>query len=126
MSTDNKYNGYTNYQTWLVALWIDNDEYLCNDLMPEMALEAYKEASDSNSNGRNKDATYILAKRLESWCDDELEAMNMPSAGMFTDLLNSAIGLVDWEDIAENHIEAISTEDKAAMIAEETTEEEEV
>lgn len=23
-----KYNGYTNYETWNVALWIDNDERL--------------------------------------------------------------------------------------------------
>lgn len=25
--TDNTYNGYTNYETWLVSLWLDNEPY---------------------------------------------------------------------------------------------------
>jgi len=28
--TDTEYNGWTNYETWNVALWIDNDEGLYN------------------------------------------------------------------------------------------------
>jgi hypothetical protein len=30
--TDEGYNGYTNYETWLVCLNIDNDEGLYNDV----------------------------------------------------------------------------------------------
>ena len=28
--TDTQYNGWTNYETWNVALWIGNDEFLYN------------------------------------------------------------------------------------------------
>jgi len=28
--TDTQYNGWTNYETWNVALWINNDEFLYN------------------------------------------------------------------------------------------------
>ena len=37
MSKDNSYNGWTNYETWNIALWIGNEEFLyrravaCND-----------------------------------------------------------------------------------------------
>ena len=29
-TTDNSYNGWTNYETWNVALWIGSDEFLYN------------------------------------------------------------------------------------------------
>ena len=30
LATDNTYNGWTNYETWNAALWIQNDQFLYN------------------------------------------------------------------------------------------------
>ena len=39
-----KYNGWTNYQTWNVALWMQNDEFLYNTAK---ACVEYKEENES-------------------------------------------------------------------------------
>ena len=39
-----KYNGWTNYQTWNVALWMQNDEFLYNTAI---ACVEYKEENES-------------------------------------------------------------------------------
>ncbi len=42
--TDNTYNGWTNYETWNVALWLGNDEGLYN-LARGWARHGYKSLS---------------------------------------------------------------------------------
>lgn len=52
---DETFNGWTNKPTWLVKLWLDNDEYSCNtskeyieDLEGNKADEALKEWVENN------------------------------------------------------------------------------
>lgn len=40
--TNRTYNGWTNYETWNVVLWIENDEGLC-DLIRENDVCCYEE-----------------------------------------------------------------------------------
>lgn len=89
------YNGWTNYETWNVALWLNNEpstsEYL-HDL----------------SNGPGK--TYEKARQLQEFVED----MNPLSEGasMFHDLLSAAIHAVNWYEIIENHIEEENKEEE--------------
>lgn len=90
------YNGYTNYETWAVSLWIDNNQGLYNDVQ-ELARE-------------NVDSEYDLANAIK----DFIEEFNplAENADMFSDLMQSALQNVNWQEIAENWIEAIKEETK--------------
>jgi len=86
--TRKEYNGWTNYETWVTKLWLDNDE----NSYRYWACEAT----------RAKD-TAILAKQLEREHEDAIPE-NMTS-GLYADLLTSALSEVNWEEIAEVLIE---------------------
>lgn len=83
MTDDHGYNGYTNYKTWAMSLWINKDQGMHNCLV-DMAVEA-DDVSD-------------LTTDIEAWIRDE-----MPDLGVsvWTDLLTAAVGKVDWAEIAD-------------------------
>ena len=83
------YNGWTNYETWNVKLWLDNEQGSCY-AMEELAAEYREEDS------------WKLGDAIQAWCEEfypELE----PS--MFSDLLRSAFDEVNWREIAEAYLE---------------------
>lgn len=103
--SDQKYNGWTNYETWNLALWIGNEEGSYNEWQ-ERTREAYRNAEADATFTRKENARYALAKQLE---DDTRE--NMPEvSGFYGDVLGAAISEVNWHEIAENWIDEIADE----------------
>jgi hypothetical protein len=105
---DTTYNGWTNYETWLVNLWIDNDGY--GEYLNERAQECLQEAFDNadlettTDDEIRNDATYALSKAIEEYHDELQEECGMPSNGVFADLLGAALRSVNWHEIAEHMV----------------------
>jgi hypothetical protein len=102
MTTDTKYNGWTNYETWVVSLWLDNDQ-CSQEFWQEQARDAVQEAIDNDESDPREEAISTIAQRLESEHDEGVPEV----PGVFADLLNSALGRVEWRDIARNMIDEV-------------------
>jgi hypothetical protein len=89
-----EYNGWTNYETWNVKLWMDNEEGSYR-YWNDQARRAISKNADKD------DATYDLAKQLEQEHRGGLPDLN----GCYADLLNAAIGEVNWGEIAHSLID---------------------
>jgi len=89
-----KYQGWTNYGTWAVALWIDNDPKLY-----EHKLEITKSLFDGNGSDENK--LYDLTKNIEFWVIHKYHYDANIKNRMLEDLIVWAIELVDYRQIAK-------------------------
>jgi hypothetical protein len=101
--TTKTYNGWTNYETWLCKLWIDNDEG-SSGYWNERAEEALKRAD-----GDKEEAVRELADALEA---EHVEAQPEVT-GLWADMLNSALSEINWREIAESMLEDVELEDEA-------------
>lgn len=89
---DKKYNGWANYETWLVNLWIDND--FGSDYWQEVAKELWDE-DDPDKSQR------LLADQMENEIAEHMPDLK----GLYADMLNAAFSEVDWDEIAGHYVE---------------------
>jgi hypothetical protein len=96
-----RYNGFLNYETWVVALWIDNDQdsYI---YWREIAEECRSEVASSEALRVGEAAIELLADRLKE--DHRSRAPHERLGGevdVYCDLLTAALDEVDWVEVAE-------------------------
>lgn len=94
----NQYQGYSNYPTWAVSLWLNNDANNYShwvDRAQDLANESGKE-----------DAVSDLASELEN----EVTEFAPEVEGMYSDIFTWAMDQVDWQEIAESMLEDIEVE----------------
>ena len=85
----NKYNGWTNYETWSYKLWLDNDYNTYNSIT-ELAKE--------------HENAYDLSCALS-----DLAITNAPEihSGFYSDVMYSSIKEVNFLEIAESYLEEV-------------------
>lgn len=84
------YQGYTNYETWAVSLWMSNDQ------------DSYTWFSDMADEAViNEISDYEFAQQIKEYFEEVFPELD-DVWGVWADLLNSAFEEIDWMEIANN------------------------
>ncbi len=92
------YNGWTNYETWCVKLWMDDDK--ADSAAWDSQAEAWLEANlmDNSFTSAERQRVYGLVEDLKNRYLDQMPKLN----GCYRDLLRSSLQSVNWYEIAEH------------------------
>jgi hypothetical protein len=107
---DTTYNGWTNYETWLVNLWMDNERG-SQEYFREQAREIY-DGHEPIPDTRLTRAE-VTRFRFADWLEEYHEEHGPALRGVYGDLLGAALSSVNWDEIARHYIEAIEEEANA-------------
>lgn len=113
MSADEQgHNGWKNYETWSVALIIDNDqrtERESRDVVRLAVMEARQDDPEARVVDEASHIKYRVADALKDWVERQLERNTEPSEAepmsyLVSQLVHAALGEVDWDEIAESFL----------------------
>ena len=92
---DTSYEGWKNWETWCIGLWLDSE--------PHTSKYLYELSN------RKHNAPHVLAdmlrEQVNTWWHDLVELHELPSASMWTDLMVGTLQSVDWDGIIDAHRE---------------------
>lgn len=100
MTTKQTYNGWTNYETWLANLWLDQDGYATEEISNVCLglMGSWEEKSDVD---------YRLADHIkdmmQEWVDNTVDAQN----GFVTDLISAAFQEINFREIAGHYYDEL-------------------
>jgi hypothetical protein len=89
------YNGWTNYETWAIKMWIDNEEPSYRHWL-ERAEAAVEDETEA----------YEFAQEIKEYHEEALPELE----GFAADLLGAAMSEVNWQEIAESLLGDIQAE----------------
>lgn len=100
MSEDETYNGWKNYPTWAVNLWLTNNQGLDDEALEAVRLVHERITEPDEYMTVQQIRRFEIAEGLKRWVEDDL----LPDLGatMEADLLGWAVAHVDWYEIADD------------------------
>jgi len=114
--SDTTYNGWTNYETWCVYLWLSNDQgtdSMCEELAQDTVdnLPAHEPGDVGVS---EKEYAHIqTGEQIESYVSDLRDDLfhspqkSQGQYGVFLDLVNAALSEVNWMEIGAAYEETV-------------------
>ena len=94
------YNGWTNYETWVTKLWMDNDQG---------SYDYWQERTAELVGTEMPKPAHPLAQELRDTHEEALPELQ----GFASDLLRGAFSEINWYEIAESLIEDYQAENSA-------------
>lgn len=105
-ASESTYNGWKNYETWCINLWLTNEEN-SDTYWHEMAQEHLKDAAnDSNVISGKWEAKEFAISELADRLKEEISEQATDGLDGFRhDLMNATISEIDWSEIASHFME---------------------
>ena len=112
-----EYNGWTNYETWAVHLWLTNDQG-SSEYWNAEANELFERANRTHPTHftPSEHARYMLADQLKDYHEDGASEALREQSSVYTDLLGAALSEVDWAEIANALLEEAETRDNVKYV----------
>ena len=108
--TKQTYNGWMNWETWAVNIWIENDEGTQGYWADRAQCLLEQHLRNQREEGAAEEAAvFDLADEMQEQHEDALPELT----GFAADLLDAAMSEVNWREIARALVEAAKEEANA-------------
>ena len=109
-----EYNGWYNYETWNLKLWLDNDQDLCNMVQDKAKSLIKKYEGDHIEDAATELEKFNKAEfAFADWLKEHT-LKNLPELkpGFYSDVLSASIREVNFHEIAKHICDDILNEER--------------